>query len=251
MSELLRCQDVAKKYGGVVALRGVDFHVSEGEIVGLVGANGAGKSTLIDIISGITPPTSGRVMMAGQPVRGGAAKRSRHGIARTFQMPQYATELTLRENIAAGLAGRRIGNWWSVTMQAALALVGVPGWGDEADRVSREVGLQRIDRLASEVSFGELRLVEVARALIQQPRLVMLDEPFPGLDETGVAGVMTSLRHLRDRGHGVLLVDHNVDMVASVVDRIVLLADGEIVLSADVETCLKSAIFRERYLGVK
>lgn len=250
MSTLMRCADIGKNYGGVTALKRINLAVDSGEIVGLVGANGAGKSTLIDIISGNTEPSRGAVLMREHEVRGRPGRRARAGISRTFQHPQYSESLTLRENVACGLAATRMKSPLHVLRELVMApLVDTTEW-DEVDRLCASIGLSDLDRLAGAVSFGDLRLAEVARALVQQPDFVMLDEPFPGVDEDGVAGVLTALRTLREQGRGVLLVDHNVDIVASIADRLVLIADGEVAVEGTVDECLESRVFRERYIGV-
>lgn len=250
MSHLMRCADVGKNYGGVTALKRIDLTVDAGEIVGLVGANGAGKSTLIDIISGNTEPSRGAVLLRNREVKGRPARRARAGISRTFQHPQYSEVLTLRENVACGLAATRMRSPLHVIRELVLApLADATRW-DEVDRLCASIGLADLERVAGTVSFGDLRLAEVGRALVQQPDFVMLDEPFPGVDDDGVAGVLTALRTLREQGKGVLLVDHNVDIVASIADRLVLIADGEVAVEGTVDECLASSVFRERYIGV-
>lgn len=250
MSEILACRDIGKNYGGVTALKRIDLSVSAGEIVGLVGANGAGKSTLIDIISGNTEQSRGAIVMHGAQITGRPARRARAGISRTFQHPQFAPGLTLRENVACGLAARRMRS--SVVLAGEwLRAVGrdATDW-NVVDRVCDSVGLADLEREAGTVSFGDLRLTEVARALVQEPDFIMLDEPFPGVDEEGVTEVLAALRALSSQRKGVLLVDHNVDIVASIADRLVLIADGEVAIEGPVDECLASQVFRERYIGV-
>lgn len=121
---------------------------------------------------------------------------------------------------------------------------------DAVHHVCASIGLSGLERPASTVSFGDLRLTEVARALVQQPDFIMLDEPFPGVDEDGVVGVLSALRELSAQGKGVLLVDHNVDIVASIADRLVLIADGEVAIEGAVDECMASQVFRHRYIGV-
>lgn len=250
MSHLLRCTDIGKNYGGVTALKRIDLTVDTGEIVGLVGANGAGKSTLIDIISGNTEPSRGAVLLRDRDVKGRPARRARAGISRTFQHPQFSEVLTLRENVACGLAAKRMRSPMHVLRELVLSpLIDLTQW-DEVDRLCESIGLTDLDRVAGTVSFGDLRLAEVGRALVQRPDFVMLDEPFPGVDDDGIVGVLGALRTLREQGKGVLLVDHNVDIVASIADRLVLIADGEVAVEGSVDECLASSVFRERYIGV-
>lgn len=248
----LRCKEVRKSYGGVKVLLGVNFEVRGGEILGLLGTNGAGKSTLIDIISGITPLGDGAIYLGEHEARGqGSETRAYQGLARTFQHPQVAKDLTLRENV---LIGASVGELKGLPRVFSSALGGFfKGWGALGERVERvcdDVALDEIDRLAGEVTFGELRLIEMARVLMQKPKVVLLDEPFSGVGDSGIQGIIHSLGKLKAAGAAVLLVDHNIDILAPQVDRMALLAQGKIVVEGEVQSCLDSPIFRETYIGV-
>jgi branched-chain amino acid transport system ATP-binding protein len=248
----LRCENIHKSYGGVKVLLGVDFEIRSGEVLGLLGTNGAGKSTLIDIISGVTPPGSGAVYLGGREARGsGGEIRAYQGLARTFQHPQVAKDLTLRENVLIG-AGVDELNGLSRVFGSALGGF-FKGWGglnERVERVCADVALHDIDRLAGEVTFGELRLIEVARVLMQKPKVVLLDEPFSGVGDSGIQGIIHSLGKLKAAGAAILLVDHNIDILAPQADRMALLAQGSIVVEGDVRSCLDSPVFRETYIGV-
>lgn len=252
MNAVLECTNVRKTYGGVVALHDVNFHVNEGEVLGLVGANGSGKSTLLDLICGVQPYDSGEITFEGTSLK----KRStsdiiRRGISRTFQLPQVARELTVRENVICGLGAEYLRSTRRVIAQTFTGLANrATELESGVDDVCERIGLTGLDRHVERVSFGEMRLIEVARALVQKPKLLLLDEPFPGVDDKGLAGVLSALRVIAQEGTAVVLIDHNVDIVASNVDRIVLLADGEIVIDGDPQTATKAPIFLERYIGV-
>lgn len=249
----LRCQDIFKSYGGVKVLQGVTLKVSSGEILGLVGANGAGKSTLIDIISGQLEHDSGDIHLGNTLTSGvGAAIRARQGLARTFQHPQVARELTVRENVLVGGSVRKL----TGTAQVLRAVVkGIFNPYDEEFReveaICHRVALGSIDRLAGDLTFGELRLIEIARVLMSRPKVVLLDEPFSGVGDSGVQGIIEALAELRQAGCAVLLVDHNIDLLAPLVDRIALLSQGQVVIDSDVQSCLFSPVFRETYIGVR
>lgn len=241
---------IAKHYSGVKALRSVSFTINPGEIVGLIGANGAGKSTLIDVVSGVTRATSGTIALQGSRLRGGSARRARAGLARTFQHPYLAKELTVRETIACATFGPAFRSPLRMAWWAAAGLLGHRPSTARIDDVAAHLGLQGLDRKIETLSFGEMRLTEFACALVQRPRLLMLDEPFPGVAEEGVSGMREALKVARDDGRGVLLVDHNLDIVSSVVDRILLLVDGEIVLEGSVDKCIANPLLRRHYIGV-
>ena len=252
MGELLTCRDVRKSYGGVSVLRGVTLGVRSGEILGLIGANGAGKSTLIDIISGQTLASSGDVLIDDVPVlQSSAGSRAQRGLARTFQRPQVANEMTLRENILTACAASRLS---SVPQSLSAFFSGFftifSQQDDDVDDICRKLSLREPERLAAEVTFGELRLVEFARALMLKPKVVVLDEPFSGVGDTGIEGIVEALRALRSTGCAILLVDHNIDLLTPLVDRMALLSQGEILVEGTVESCLASDLFRSTYIGV-
>lgn len=250
--QMLTVADIRKNYGGVGVLHGVNLSVRRGEILGLIGANGAGKSTLIDIITGITPASSGDILLGGQSIVATPADgRAIRGLARTFQHPQLAKELTLRENILAASAAREL----NTTARALGQMVKgffttAASGGREVEELCARLGLRGIDRLASEVTFGELRLTEFARAMRQSPKVIVLDEPFSGVGDAGIDGIIGALKLLRDAGCAILLVDHNIDLITPLVDRMVLLAQGEILVEGDVQSCLTSDLFRRTYIGV-
>lgn len=251
-SNRLRCENIRKSYGGVDVLLGVNLEIGSGEILGLLGTNGAGKSTLIDIISGALAPGSGVVRLGAHEARGtGSATRAYQGLARTFQHPQVARELSLRQNV---LIGASVGELCGLARVSRAALSGFfRGWSSldaQVERVCDDVALNDIDRMAGEVTFGELRLVEVARVLMQKPKVVLLDEPFSGVGDAGVQGIVHALGKLKAAGAAILLVDHNLDILAPQVDRIALLAQGTIVVEGDVRSCLANPVFRETYIGV-
>lgn len=248
----LRCQELFKSYGGVKVLQGVNLHVRSGEILGLVGANGAGKSTLIDIVSGQQSQDSGAIYL-GQDLTTGVnpVYRSRQGLARTFQHPQLARELTLRENVITGCTVKKLGGMGQIFAEVVKGIF--HPYDDcftDAEAVCRRVALKDIDRIASDVTFGEYRLVEIARVLMQEPKVVLLDEPFSGVGDSGIEGIIEALQELRSSGCAVLLVDHNIDLLAPLVDRMALLSQGQIVIDSDVKTCLDSQVFRRTYIGV-
>lgn len=251
-NEVLSCRDIHKSYGGLKVLRGVTLAVRRGEILGLTGANGAGKSTLIDVISGQTAYTSGEIFIGGVPVsREGTALRAQLGLARSFQRPQVALELTLLDNIRVARAAAGLSSPYSILSAFVRGFIG-PGDDDCAEivRVCEQLSLRGLDRLASEVTFGELRLLEFARALLLRPKIIVLDEPFSGVGDAGINGIIDALRALRASGCAILLVDHNIDLLTPLVDRMALLAQGEIVVEGGVDACLESPVFRSTYIGV-
>jgi branched-chain amino acid transport system ATP-binding protein len=219
--------------------------------VRLVGPNGAGKTTLVDLICGAQPASAGELNLRGVRLTGPASRRAHLGLARTFQYPQLALELSVRDNLSLGRAARRHASIWRMLTGSVTGALRPGNAGDDAAlrSIADELGIAALHRPAGELSLGEQRLVEVGRALGQDPLVMLLDEPFAGSDAQGVAGIIEVIRTVQRRGHAVILVDHNVDLVASLVDRIMLLDRGRAVFDGDPAQCLASPQMQEVYFG--
>jgi branched-chain amino acid transport system ATP-binding protein len=209
----LRASSVSRSFAGVEALCDVSLELRPGEVLGLIGPNGAGKSTLVNILSGFDRPSRGRVLLEERDVtRWPAFRRGRHGLARTFQHSHAFRGLSVRENVevsalGVGMSGRKAG-------RQTDELLGLLDLADFADRP------------ASNLSHGDERRLGVARALATEPRFVLMDEPAAGLPEAEVPRFASAVNTIRDRGAGVLLVDHNVALVLEVCERIHVLDQG-------------------------
>jgi len=209
----LRASSVSRSFAGVEALRDVSLALRPGEVLGLIGPNGAGKSTLVNILSGFDRPSRGHVMLEERDVtRWSAHRRGRHGLSRTFQHSHAFRGLTVRENVEVSALG--VGASGGGARRRANELLGLLALADYADRP------------ASDLSHGDERRLGVARALATEPRYVLLDEPAAGLPEAEVPRFATAVNAVRDRGAGVLLVDHNVALVLEVCERIHVLDQG-------------------------
>jgi branched-chain amino acid transport system ATP-binding protein len=209
----LRASSVSRSFTGVDALREVSLELRQGEVLGLIGPNGAGKSTLVNVLSGFDWPSSGRVTLEERDVtRWSAHRRGRHGLSRTFQHSHAFRGLTVRENVEVSVLG--VGASGRAARRRANELLGLLALADYADRP------------ASDLAHGDERRLGVARALATEPRYVLLDEPAAGLPEAEVPRFATAVNAVRDRGAGVLLVDHNVALVLEVCERIHVLDQG-------------------------
>lgn len=246
----LAVRDVNKSYGGLKVLNDVSFDVEPGEVVGLIGPNGAGKTTLVDIICGVTPASSGSVALSGVRLRGTVAERSRAGLGRTFQHPKIVMELTVEENLLLGLWGPDASMWRTI----ASAFGSVVSRRKSVDRekvaeVVDLVGIGPATRLGSSLTLAEERLLEVGRGLLQSPTILLLDEPFAGSDRHGITALFAALDIVLSHGCSVLLVDHNVDLVAERSGRMILLDQGDVVLVGSRDEVMRSGEIEEVYLG--
>jgi branched-chain amino acid transport system ATP-binding protein len=223
---LLQVRSLTVRYGGVTAVDSVDMQVGEGELVGLIGPNGAGKTSLIDAVTGYTPST-GEVEFGGLPMTGlRPHTRARRGMSRTFQTLELFEDMTVRENLSVAAEPAR---WWSI-----LADMIVPGRSAKSatkvETALRAVSLlERIDDLPSQLPTGSRKLVAVARALVAGPKLLLLDEPASGLNSAESQDLGLVLRTLTDQGLAMLLIDHDMDLVLSVCDRICVLDFGRLI----------------------
>lgn len=226
---LFRAQGLCKNFGGVRAVRDISFAVAPGMVFAVIGPNGAGKSTLINLMSGIYQPDAGTMSLDGIDLIGmSAQRRVRHGLARTFQKIRLFKQLSVLENVIAGYHTRHAVPVWQYVFHGAAFREDARRCGDEAIELLDFVGLShRAHITAGALAYGERRLLEIARALATAPRLLMIDEPAAGLNPTEVAALLRRIAGLRDRGLTVLLVEHNMDLVMNVADRILVMDYGQ------------------------
>ncbi|MHB1584555.1 MAG: ABC transporter ATP-binding protein [Acidimicrobiales bacterium] len=249
-SPLLLVQGISKSFGGVQAVADVTFAVERGESVGLVGPNGAGKTTLFNCICGQLRPDAGSCEFEGQPLDGlPTYRRARLGIGRTYQRVEVFPEMTVRQHLMVAERVRRgDGRLWKDLL--GLSAAG-PDEKAKVDEVLELVGLaDRADLPVAALGLGSCRLVELGRALVGEPRLLMADEPSSGLDEhetRELAKVLRTLQH--ERGMAVLLVEHDLGMVADVVDRTVVMDVGRVIAAGTFEEVMANPSVRHAYLG--
>ncbi len=239
MNAALEIRNVTMRFGGHLALDAVRLDAKAGEITGLIGPNGAGKTTLFNIICGLLSPTSGTVTLAGTDLtRMKPYKRARQGLARTFQRLELWSLLTVREN---------------VTVAADLrARYGKDGRDPrtEVEAIIERAGLiDKIDARVDELPTGQARLVEIARALATKPRVLLLDEPASGLDDSESDQLATLLRSLCDEGIAVLLVEHDVQLVMEVCDYIHVLDFGRVIATGRADEVRRNDAVLAAYLG--
>jgi branched-chain amino acid transport system ATP-binding protein len=247
---LLSVRELRVSFGAIAAVDGVSLTVAAGEIVGLVGPNGAGKTTLFNAISGQIRPDSGTVEFDGVRIDGLAPfRRARLGIGRTFQLLEVFGELSVRDNLlVAARARRHQASLWRDLVDAGAA--SAEEWA-EVEHALVRVGLaDRADAPVSTLSLGACRLVELGRALVAGPTLLLADEPTSGLDPGESARMADTLRSAqRDSGLAVLVVEHNLATVRAVADRVVVLHLGRVIADGDFATVMADPTVRQAYLG--
>ncbi|MGX9145299.1 ATP-binding cassette domain-containing protein [Mesorhizobium sp. 128a] len=224
---LIELRDISKSYGQVYALGGVNLSVDRGEVVGLIGDNGAGKSTLIKILSGVVKPTSGEILVRGEPVTGWSAARSRDaGIETVFQDRALAVQQTIVRNI---FMGRELTGF--------MGFLKVNKEIEEASRLMREIGFTSKvftpHSIVGQLSGGERQGVAIARAIYKQAELIVLDEPTTALSLTETAKVFHFVRQVRASGRSILFIGHNIHHVFDIADRFVVLDRGRVALTTD------------------
>ena len=229
MGAILEVGAVRKQFDGLVAVNNVSFTVEEGSITALIGPNGAGKTTMLNMISGIFPPTSGSIRLHGRAIHGQAPHRvTARGIARTFQNVELFTNMTALENVMVGRHLRSRGGMLQAitrlgSMNAEERRVAV-----DADRYLAMVGLSDLaDDAAGDLPFGKQRLLEIARALATEPSLLLLDEAASGLSTREKKQLVELIFRIREAGITIFLVDHDMELVMDISEKVVVLDHGE------------------------
>ena len=231
LTPLLTATDIHRHFEGMHAVDGVSIEVLPGRLTGLIGPNGAGKSTFLAVLAGTLPASSGSIVFDGEEIgRLPTFRRARRGLVRTFQLPSEFAQLTVLENLLAAAPKNRGDS-------VGGALLGRRYWGaDEDALVERARGLlarfrmtEKEDQYAGDLSGGQKRLVEIKRALMLEPRLLLLDEPMAGVHPSIVGEIASYLESLRDEGLTILMVEHQLAIVERLCDPVIVMAQGKVI----------------------
>ncbi|WP_298835640.1 branched-chain amino acid ABC transporter ATP-binding protein/permease [uncultured Piscinibacter sp.] len=248
---VLDVKDARKEFGGLVAVNDVSFQVCAGQILGLIGPNGAGKSTTFNLVTGVLPATRGKVMLRGQEIQTLPSREiAARGVARTFQHVKMIPTMTVLENVALGAHLRGSAGVASAVLR--LDRTEEKRLLREAQRQLERIGMaDRMHELAGNLALGPQRLMEIARALCADPMLLLLDEPAAGLRLKEKQALADVLRQLRDEGMAILLVEHDMDLVMGLVDRVVVMEFGTRLIEGTPEEVQASPAVRAAYLGTE
>ncbi|MFV0462388.1 MAG: ABC transporter ATP-binding protein [Nostocoides sp.] len=255
MSENTRVLDldnVTLKFGGLTALDSVSFHIDRGEILGLIGPNGAGKTTAFNAITGVYQPTSGDVRFEGQSLRGLKKHAiTKRGIARTFQNIRLFSSMTALENVLVGADANHSAGVISALLRSPKHRREEDDGHERGMKLLNFMGLgSRANELASNLSYGDQRRLEIARAMATNPRLLCLDEPAAGFNPQEKVELMELIRRVRDEGYTVLLIEHDMRLVMGVTDRIVVLEFGRKIAEGKPAEIRDNPAVIAAYLGV-
>ncbi len=271
--QLLEVVNLERHFEGLKAVDGISFTVAPSEVVSIIGPNGSGKTTTLNLVTGTIPAHGGAISLAGLRIdHGDTARIAEHGVARTFQNGRVFATLSVADNIEVGIHStlhasrpfRRLSHlfllrWVALLGELFVAIVGTPGSRrerqqieatvtDEIHRFEARLGPRRDDPAYS-LSYANRRRTEIARALALKPQLLVLDEPTAGMNQSETAEVLAQLLELKAEGQAILLVEHKLDLVMKVSDRIIVMDGGRIIASGPPEVVRRDPAVIEAYLG--
>ena len=248
---MLVAENITVKFGAFTAVDNVSLRIEAGELLGLAGTNGAGKSTLFAAIAGQMPPSAGRILFGGSDITHQPAhRRAAHGLARTFQVPREFGSLSVLENLLAAAPNEKSESLMAAWLFRGAAARSEKFWTLHALEVLDMLGLSHIrDLPAAGLSGGQKKLLELARIMMREPKVVLLDEPFAGVNPVLIGEIMKALRTLSSKGIALVVVEHHLQALKSLVSRLVVMDQGKILAEGDPAKVLDSAQVKAAYMG--
>ncbi|MED3563115.1 ABC transporter ATP-binding protein [Bacillus xiapuensis] len=248
---LLKIEGITKRFGGLVAVSDVSLQVNQGEIYGLIGPNGAGKTTFFNMLTGIYKPNEGKILFENQPVQGLKPFRiAQLGISRTFQNIRLLKDESVLENVMVGMFGKTHTGLWSAILGFRSAKKEEEMVREESRKILELVGLNGYeDELAGSLSYGNQRRVEIARALVSKPKLLLLDEPTAGMNDEETEEIGELILKIRENGTTVILIEHNVGWVTGLCNRIAVFDHGEKIADNVPDAIISDPLVIEAYIG--
>lgn len=248
---MLELANVARHFGGLRAVDGVSFTLRQGTITGLIGPNGAGKSTLFNTIAGALRPTSGAISFGGTRIDGLRPDRIyAHGIARTFQIPRPFGAMTVLENMLVAPTGQSGETLWNPLVRNGRVRAEEAASRAKAREILDFVKLARLaDEPARNLSGGQLKLLELGRSLMSDPKLILLDEPGAGVNPTLLGDIIDRIAQLNARGVTFLIIEHNMDLVMNLCRPVVVMAAGKLLMQGEPQDVRSDPRVLEAYLG--
>lgn len=251
MSQLLQVKKLCRQFGGLHAVRDLDFEVTDGEILGLIGPNGAGKTTVVNLVTGMIMPTSGEVIFGGVDITKSAAhKRAALGLVRTFQSTTVYGNQTIRENALRGAYLHRYPGMLAALVSSRHARALQKQTTEKVERLMIWLGLEQFaDTNASEMPYGHQKTLGIVIALAAEPRMILLDEPVAGLSAEETDHVRDTIKRVREEGISVVVIDHNMRFISGLCDRLVVTSQGEKIAEGAPKEVLQNSLVIEAYLG--
>ncbi len=250
---LLEVRGVTRHFYGVHALNGVDLSIAAGRITGLIGPNGAGKTTLFNCLSGVVPPSSGRILFDGVDITGWRADRiTRSGLVRTFQIARGCPRLTVRENLLLYGAAQPGESVLAALLRTRAMLSREASLQERAEAIAQRLRLGHVlDNPAAALSGGQKKLLEIGRALMTEPKLILLDEPLAGVNPSLSREIGERLREIVAGGITLVLIEHQMDMIARLCDHVIVMAEGRRLTEGGFDAVAADGAVQDAYMGGK
>ncbi|HHZ00153.1 MAG TPA: ABC transporter ATP-binding protein [Sedimentibacter sp.] len=251
MSSLLKVDKAVKRFGGITAVDGVELEVKEGQVVGLIGPNGSGKTTVLNVITGVYKPEEGKIIFNGEEIQGMAPHTIvEKGIGRTFQNIRLINSQTVFDNVWLGHHVNSKLNIFDIILKTRREKEELKQVREEIEEVLDFIGLLSIkDEYIGNIPYGQKKILEIGRALMAKPKLLLLDEPAAGLNNTESRELVQIVKKINQKGISILLIEHEMEFVQGLAERVYVLDHGKKIAEGTFAECTNNPLVIEAYLG--